>query len=200
MAQFDVLIPFVLHFEVGLQPEYLTGTPEQMFARARQRPKAYAVLKGDKGGPTMCGVTIGTYTRYRRLKGHATTTVDDLKAMSYTEWRDIYKDMFWDRWRADDIRDQSVANMLVDFTWHSGANGIKIPQRVLGVKADGVVGPRTLAAVNTADPSDLFDRLKTARLDYLDGIIRSNPSQARFRLGWHNRVNSIVYGGFVYSD
>lgn len=199
MARFENLVPFILHFEVGLEKRHLTLSPEKMFDKARQRPNAYAVIPGDKGGPTFCGVTLATYSAYRRNHGYSRTNVTDLKAMSWNEWREICKSMFWDRWKADHITDQSVANMLVDFTWHSGANGIKIPQRVLVVPDDGIVGSRTLAAVNAAAPQQLFDRLKAARLAFLEGITLRNPSQRKFLAGWRNRVNAIVYGGFKYA-
>ena len=38
------------------------------------------------------------------------------------------------------LKDQNVANILVDWVWASGAYGIKIPQRVLGVDVDGRSG------------------------------------------------------------
>lgn len=198
MANFENLIPFILHFEVGLPAQHLSLPLERMFAKAKEMKNAYAVVSGDAGGPTMCGVTLSTYADYRRRKGISTTTTSDLKGMPYADWLDILRGMFWDKWQADRIDDQSVANMLVDFVWHSGTNGIKVPQRTLGVTADGVVGPATLSAVNKAEPRALFARLKTARLDFLEGIVRRNPSQAKFLKGWRNRVNAIVYGGFNY--
>ena len=36
---------------------------------------------------------------------------------------------------------------LVDWVWGSGVWGLKIPQDMLGVKADGQVGPKTLAVL-----------------------------------------------------
>lgn len=49
------------------------------------------------------------------------------------------KKLFCNRWMADLIKDQAVANTLVDWVWGSGVYGVKIPQRMLGVTADGVV-------------------------------------------------------------
>ena len=34
------------------------------------------------------------------------------------------------------------ANTLVDWLWCSGAWGIKIPQKILGLKVDGIVGEK----------------------------------------------------------
>ncbi len=66
-------------------------------------------------------------------------------------------------------------------------------QKLLGVTADGIVGKRTLAAINAADPQQLFERVKAARLAYFDSIVRRRPSQIVFLNGWRNRVNSFKF-------
>ena len=45
--------------------------------------------------------------------------------MPYKVWRDVVYSMYWNKWKADTIQDQSVANMVVDWVWHSGAATIK---------------------------------------------------------------------------
>ncbi len=139
----------------------------------------------------MAGVTIGTYREYYIRNGKAAPTVSALKQISYSEWHDILKTMFWDRWQADMILDQKVAEMLVDWVWTSGAYGITIPQRILGVKIDGIVGPKTLNAVNTYNPNILFAKIKQARLAYIDQICQRRPANTKFRNGWLRRINSI---------
>lgn len=47
--------------------------------------------------------------------------------MPLTQWEEIFKTMYWDKWKADIIRSQSVANMLVDWLLGSGVHAIKIP-------------------------------------------------------------------------
>ena len=48
--------------------------------------------------------------------------------------------MYWDRWKADEIKSQSIADILVDWIWASEMHGIKIPHDVFGVIPDGIVG------------------------------------------------------------
>ena len=170
MADFRELIPFILRWEGGF-----VNDPH------------------DRGGATNQGVTLTTYAAYRQKKGYASTTVDDLKRMTSAEWREIFKTLYWDRWKADRIRSQSVADILVDWVWASGAWGVKIPQRLLGVDPDGIVGPRTLAAVEACEPRSLFGRIKTARLQYIDDICRRTPANERFRRGWVSRINDITF-------
>ena len=76
----------------------------------------------------------------------------------------------------------------------SGVWGIKIPQSILGVTQDGNVGPLTLKKVNDySNQHELFDKIKQARLNFIDGIIKNNPSQSRFEKGWKNRINSYTF-------
>lgn len=196
MAKFEKLIPFILYFETGLKKEYLKLPLPEMFEKAKRT--GYANDPVDSGGATMCGVTIATYRAYRKQLGYASTSVDDLKAMPYNAWRDILKSMFWDKWQADLIKSQALANILVDFVWASGSNGIKVPQRVLGVKADGVVGPITLSAVNNADTANLFAQIHEARIAFVKGIVRRRPSQNKFIKGWKRRINAITFDGLQY--
>lgn len=85
--------------------------------------------------------------------------------------------MYWDRWRADEIKNQSVANILVDWVWASGSHGIKRPQRLLGVKADGIVGKQTLAALNAMDAATLFKMIKDDRAKLIDEICKAETQK-----------------------
>ena len=137
-------------------------------------------------------------------------TVEQLKNIPDAHWREIIKTMYWDKWHADDIHSQKVANILVDWVWLSGVNGIKKPQYLLGVKADGIVGNKTLSAVNFADPEELFAALYKERVMFINGIVSRSVSayekkigrkatekellkytQKRFLSGWMNRLNDI---------
>lgn len=117
MADVKKLAPFILKWEGGF-----VNDPD------------------DLGGATNMGVTMATYKVYCKRKGRPEPAIDDLKHLSNDEWIDILKSLYWDKWKADQIKSQSVANILVDWVWASGNYGIKIPQELLGVTADGIVG------------------------------------------------------------
>lgn len=136
----------------------------------------------DRGGATNMGVTLSTYTQYCKRKGYPRPTVDRLRRLTDAEWLDILKSMYWDRWQADRIESQCVANILVDWVWGSGAYGITIPQRLLGVRSDGVVGDVTLEALNGRG-SAFFEHLYAARVQYLHDITNSSVRRYEARLG-----------------
>jgi len=166
MADFKKLIPFILKWEGGFVDNPL-----------------------DKGGPTNQGVTLTTFKYYFGNE----RTVDNLKALTQEQWWYIFKVGYWNKWKADEIKSQSVADILVDWHWMSGEWGIKIPQRILGVKDDGLVGPITIAALNAAKPRKLFHEIKKARAQYYDDIIAKTPTNEIFRKGWMNRLNEMKY-------
>lgn len=149
----------------------------------------------DLGGATNRGVTIGTYATYCKKKGYPAPTVERLKNLSEKDWAEILKTMYWDRWKADLISSQSVANILVDWVWASGVNGIKIPQQLLGVTVDGIVGAKTLAALNARNPKELFEEIKEARVQFIEDICRKRLANNKFKKGWLNRINSLQYVG-----
>lgn len=156
----------------------------------------FANVKGDRGGATKWGVTIGTFRMvYGKYK-----TVDDLKAMTEEQWNHIFKVYFWDKWRADEITSQSVANILVDWVWASGAGTIKKIQKLLGVAVDGVVGRKTLEALNGYPDGQhiLFNRIKAQRTAYINAI--ATGTQQKFKKGWTRRLSGIQYGSLVYND
>lgn len=170
MANSSKLIPFILQWEGGF-----VNDPD------------------DLGGATNKGITIGAFTEYKKRKGQKAPTVTDLKNISDAEWRDVFKSLYWDRWKADEIKSQPVANILVDWVWASGSHGIKRPQRLLGVKADGIVGKQTITALNAMDAATLFKRIKDDRSKFIDEICKARPKNEKYRKGWMNRINAIRY-------
>lgn len=187
MAQAEKLFPFILRWEGGFVND-----------------------PADAGGATNMGVTLATYEAYCRKKGYPRPTVERLKAITKDQVFDVFKTFYWDKWSADQIHSQKIANILVDWVWGSGKHGIVIPQRILGVKSDGVVGNKTLSAVNFADPDQLFAAIYKARVAFLNEITQTSianyekkigrkatekellkNTNKRFLKGWLNRLESI---------
>ena len=191
MARVESIVPFILKWETGTTGIGLTN--EQLFEKAKL--KGFSNDPDDLGGATMCGVTLVTLTEYCRRKGYPRPTIVRLKAITYKEWLEILKTMFWDKWKADQINNESIALILVDWVWGSGKYGITIPQKAIGVTADGIVGPKTIAAVNAKDPKQLFDLIRKERLAYIERICRSRPTNLKFKRGWLNRLNDIKFKG-----
>ena len=141
----------------------------------------------DSGGATNKGVTLATF---RRFKG-ASAAVDELKAITDEDWTAIFKTMYWDKCRADEINSQAVANLIVDWYWMSGTKAIKYVQRLIGATEDGIVGKQTLARLN-AKGEGLVLPIYNYRKDFYHRIEANRPTQKRFLRGWLNRLNALM--------
>jgi lysozyme family protein len=83
----------------------------------------------------------------------------------------------------------------------------KITQKALSslgyaITIDGKWGPKTQDAVEKAAsemPSQFARFILVKRKNYYDGIIASNPSQAKFRNGWYNRLDALAREAGVLS-
>lgn len=139
---------------------------------------------------TMKGVTLAAY---RKFFG-SSKTCKDLRNITDAEWEHIFKKGYWDRWKADEIEDQAIANLLVDWLWGSGTWGIKYPQQVLGVTADGIVGKKTLAAINAyPNKKELFEKLWMRRKQHFESIAKKDKTKQKFLRGWLNRLSDFRY-------
>lgn len=174
MADVKKFEPFVLKWEEGAK---------------------YTNSKIDRGGATKYGITIATWRTVGYDKnGDGKIDENDVKLITEEDFTKVLKKNFWDKWKADQIKNQKVAEILVDWLWASGKWGIIKPQQLLGVKADGIVGKQTLAAVNGyPNQRQLFDAIKNARKAYIDKVIKNDPRQIAHKVGWLNRINSITF-------
>jgi lysozyme family protein len=135
----------------------------------------------DPGGATMKGVTLLTFSKYLGRQA----TKDELKDISFAQLSDIYKKMYWDVCRCDDL--PSGLDMAVfDLAVNAGpSRSIKILQGVCGVERDGIIGPATLSAVKEIRPGAILSDISAARRDFY----RSLKSFPDFGKGWLRRVD-----------
>lgn len=89
----------------------------------------------------------------------------------------------------DKIEDERVKSLLVDWGVNSGpAIAILALQRLVGVPADGVLGPETLSAIHEVPVDLLLRHLVAERIKMIGRILVKNPSQSKFALGWLSRA------------
>ncbi|SFC80699.1 Predicted Peptidoglycan domain-containing protein [Flexibacter flexilis DSM 6793] len=121
-------------------------------------------------------------------------TVAEIKAISQETAANIFKKNYWDKVKGDQIKNQSVAELLADWAWGSGpVTAVRKAQQALGLTADGVIGQKTLAALNAKDSANTFVVLHKAREEHFRAIAQASASKAGFLDGWLNRLNDFVY-------
>lgn len=177
MANIELLVPIIEKWEGG-----------------------YVFDPDDPGGHTIMGVTLKTWQKAGYDKtGDGKIDVDDLRLVTYEEMITvILKPYYWDVWKADHIKNQSIANLLVDWLWCSGPRTVVIVQHMLELEPDGIVGNKTLTAINTyPDLNELHKLIKAARIYYIDAICEQRPVLTKFKRGWKNRIADFVYSPIV---
>ena len=141
----------------------------------------------DPGGATNKGVTLATF---RSVFGKD-KTVKDLKKITDFQWMTIFKTKFWDRYKADNIKDEWITYLLVDWLWTSGpGNAIQRVQKFLGLKVDGIVGNVTINKINSFNGKELFTKLWHLR----ENFIKTRAQYPIYGKGWLRRLNGIQYG------
>ena len=148
----------------------------------------------DKGGATKYGITIGEWliSGYDKDKDKDVDK-QDLKLITPEDAKPIAKRKYWDKISGDSIKSQSVAEFLMDWAYMSGpSRPIKKVQEILGLTVDGVIGTKTITAINNTEPKT-FNKLKESREKFFYAIVANNPSQKVFLKGWLNRNNSFKF-------
>ena len=159
-ARFDACMPFIFKAEGG-----------------------YSDTPGDPGGPTNFGITLATLKAY---EGNPNLTAQDVKNLTPAKAKEIYRSNYWNRMQCGALP-AGLDLEVFDFGVNAGpGEAVKALQRIVGVTADGSIGPITLAAIGQFKPRDLISQYSEARLAYYKGL--NNPE---FEQGWTARVAQI---------
>ena len=157
------------------------------------RVEGYGVFTNnpkDPGHETMSGVTLSTFRAYYG----SYRTVDDLKKMTFEQWKHIMKSGYWDKVKGDYISNQAVAEIWADFAVNSGPSvAIKKVQTLVGENADGAVGPLTLGAINRAPQELLFNAIKALRTAHYYELAWKDNNARSFLKGWLNRLKQFTF-------
>ena len=138
--------------------------------------------KNDPGGLTICGITQNTWSKACRDGLFAGMKKTEFTKMTSVHWLLIVRRYYWDVWQADKLVSQDLAEQIVDFYFHSGTSAVKCIQKLLFVMPDGIVGPKTLKALQYAQGPALCSKIKRERLDFL------------LKLSHKDKCNPFVYG------
>ena len=134
----------------------------------------------DPGGKTRFGVTEAV-AREVGFRG-------DMRELPLDLAKRVYKDKYWDAVKAEQLP-PAVRYVVFDAAVNSGpGQSAKWLQRGLGVTDDGVIGPKTLAAANAANPDSLRMRLLGQRLRFMAGL----TNWPAFSRGWAIRIASLM--------
>lgn len=141
-------------------------------------------IAGDPGGKTYAGIA-----RRRNPQWTGWAFVDRGETPPTDLVRGFYRVEFWERVAGDQITNQGIAESLFDFAVNSGVKtALKLAQIVAGVAPDGVIGQKTLAALNGLSIDSFRSHYALAKIARYAQIVTRDRSQGKFLLGWINRT------------
>lgn len=157
----------------------------------------------DPGGSTNFGVSL----RFLKASGmdiNDDGTIDekDIKALTQETVTSIYKLHFWDPHHYGAINHQDIATKVFDLGVNIGSRTANVflqrsANYCLGqhlLKVDGVVGKKTIEAVNSCHSDTLMNMLCQEACIYYSALCAKNPDLKVFLKGWLIRANKR-YGG-----
>ena len=147
----------------------------------------YSDVGGDRGGKTVFGIS-SRFLKKNKIK-------IKLKEITRKRAIDLYRKHFW---RYEHIGSQILATKIFDIAVNSGPSAShRLLQRSLTgmglpCKADGIMGPKTLALVNGGSPvtrpKKILKELRARQSVRYAEIVLRRPSQKKFLLGWMRRA------------
>lgn len=145
-------------------------------------------VPGDRGGMTYAGIA-----RNMNPNWPGWAHIDRGETPPTEMVRNWYHESYWLPIAGDHIISQDTACSIFNFAVNSSAPrrptvAIKLAQLVVGATPDGVLGPRSVAAIN-AYPEDKFGMAYAlAKIARYRDIVTRDRSQLKFLLGWINRT------------
>lgn len=165
----------------------MRGNFEACLAEVLRHEGGWSHHPKDPGGATMKGVTLKTYSKWLGREA----SLEELRTIPHAHLTKIYGAGYWDAIRGDELP-QGVDLCLFDFAVNSGARRASlVAQTVAGVTPDGVLGPKSVAALQGGECSSLIGDICAARLAFLRGL----PTWDTFGKGWTRRVNDVESKG-----
>lgn len=157
---------------------------EKAFGRLIDHEGGYSTDHNDPGNWT--GGKVGKGVMKGTKFGIAANTYPnlDIKNLTIEQAKAIYKKDWWDKLGADQLH-PSIVYQLWDFAVNAGkSRALKELQQAVGVPDDGIIGPKTIAAVNATDVNDVLLLLASERLRFYTSL----PTWSTYGKGWTNRV------------
>ena len=156
---------------------------DDAFALMLRHEGGYVNNPKDPGGRTNLGVTQKAWEAYVEHE------VDEaaMRALTPEIVKPFYKAKYWDKVRGDELPD-GVDYAVFDLAVNSGVGkAAKVLQSVVGAPADGMIGAKTLTAVNACNAADLANDVCDMRLSFLQSL----STFATFGKGWERRVAEV---------
>jgi lysozyme family protein len=188
MADYRRIIPLFKEKEGGL-----SNDSRDVSAAKNPAPCTY---KGQTGWHTNKGITWATFSSMANKLGYQ-ATCENFFAMPDDIWEKIFKAGIWDRWGLDDVKQQSIADSIMWWSWGSGEGGATSQlTRFLKENYNIETGGDKQKIKNAFDSivKDVNDEKKVFQqmIDFRIKFLESLSNCATYCRGWKNALQKFV--------
>jgi lysozyme family protein len=138
----------------------------------------------DKGGETKYGISKRSYPHL------------NIKNLSVEDAKKIYFIDYWLKQKCQ-LMDEHLALKLFSLSANMGnQRAARLLQKAANslapspLKEDGIIGPKTLEAIQRFDPSALLKEFKKEAANFYQEIVARDPSQQKYLNGWLYRAEA----------
>ena len=159
---------------------------ERIFDYLLRVEGGYSDDKNDKGGETTWGIT----KEEARKNGYRGSMKDLTKEFA----KKILEKDYYLKNRLNEVKNDKVALSICDWSFNSGKWATKKAQIAINqltnanLDVDGIIGNKTLEALNSADPEKFLEVYHNLQRIYYKGKVEADRTQEGFLTGWLNRV------------
>lgn len=133
----------------------------------------------DPGGITKYGIS---------LKAYPALGADGIRNLTVQDAKDIYERDYWNALRCEELP-EALRYMVFDCAVNQGPGfAATALQSAVSVRADGLIGDRTIAAAHKVKPIDALKKLSTLRY----ARYYRHPEWKTFGSGWINRLFGVM--------
>ena len=146
----------------------------------------------DPGGMTNLGVTRSAWQGFLNRD----VTEIEMRALTPEAVKPFYKALYWDRIKGDSLPsgvDYAAYDLAVNSGPHKAAQCL---QEIAGAPVDGMIGPKSLEAIQSCDAKETADAICDMRLEFLKKLSTFDT----FGKGWSRRVAEVKAKAISMAD
>lgn len=147
----------------------------------------------DSGGPTKYGVTQAAYSRYK----NRVVPLEEISAMTVEEAIEFYRVVYWEPMSLEKIQPQIATVIFDTAVLYGEVRAIRFAQKVCtkygaNITIDGIVGPRTIVALNLYNASTFVCDYVQEVLARIAEVAKLNPKNEKYVSGWNTRAMKLL--------
>ena len=163
-------------------------TFDEVFSKTIEFEGGYSTDHADKGNWTGGEIGSGELkgTKYG-ISARAYPTLD-IKNITIEQAKELYRKDYWNPIKGDQLNGD-IGFHIFDFAVNAGVGpASRAAQAIAGAQVDGVIGPKSVAAINAVDEVEFIARLLGSRLSRMTV---ANTWGAHGK-GWARRIATLL--------